>query len=41
MSGLGVPWLVAAAAPAIGTASYAGSRILWNASLRRYRGVNG
>jgi ABC-2 type transport system permease protein len=41
MSGLGVPSLLAAAAPAVGAASYVGSRILWNASLRRYRGVNG
>jgi ABC-2 type transport system permease protein len=40
-SGLGVPSMLAAAAPAVGAASFVGSRILWNASLRRYKGVNG
>lgn len=40
-SGLGVPWAVAAASPLIALAAYIGSRLLWNASLRRYSGVNG
>jgi ABC-2 type transport system permease protein len=40
-SGLGVPTTLAAAAPLIGVTSFIGSRLLWNASLRRYTGVNG
>jgi ABC-2 type transport system permease protein len=41
LSGLGVPVALAAAAPLIGVAAFIGSRLLWNASLRRYTGVNG
>ncbi|HEV2372434.1 MAG TPA: ABC-2 family transporter protein [Streptosporangiaceae bacterium] len=40
-SGLGVPAAVAAAAPPIGLAAFAGSRLLWNARLRHYTGVTG
>ncbi|MBB5078739.1 ABC transporter permease [Nonomuraea endophytica] len=40
-AGLGVPVAVAAAAPLIGLAAFAGSRVLWNWSLTRYTGVNG
>lgn len=40
-SGTGVPVVVATAAPVIGLAAFVASRLLWNASLRRYTGVNG
>jgi viologen exporter family transport system permease protein len=40
-SGLGVPAAIAAAAPLIGLAAFAGSRLLWNVSLKHYTGVNG
>lgn len=40
-SGLDVPAAVAAAAPLIGLAAFVGSRLLWNARLRRYTGVTG
>lgn len=39
--GLLVPWSVAAAAPLLGLAFYLLSRLLWNAGLSRYTGVNG
>lgn len=38
---LGVPAVIAVAAPAIGLAAYVGSRCLWRLSLRHYTGVNG
>jgi ABC-2 type transport system permease protein len=38
---LGVPPAIAIAAPAIGLAAFIGSRMLWQASLRRYTGVTG
>lgn len=40
-AGLGVPEALAAASPAVGLGLYVASRLLWNASLRRYSGVNG
>ena len=40
-SGLGVPELVAALAPAVGLAAYIGSRLLFKLSLRYYTGVTG
>ena len=40
-SSLGVPVALAAAAPAVGLAAFVAARLLWNASLRRYKGVNG
>lgn len=40
-SGLDVPAAVAAAAPLIGLAAFVGSRLLWNARLKRYTGVTG
>lgn len=39
--GLNVPSAVAAAAPLVGLAAFAGARLLWNARLRRYTGVTG
>jgi ABC-2 type transport system permease protein len=39
--GLGLPRLIAVASPLIGLGAYIGSRALWNASLRRYTGING
>lgn len=39
--GLGVPAVLVLAAPLIGLISFVASRLLWNASLRRYTGVSG
>jgi ABC-2 type transport system permease protein len=38
---LGVPVVIAAAAPLVALAAYLGSRVLWNWSLGHYTGVNG
>jgi len=38
---LGVPGALAVAAPAVGVALFVLSRLLWNASLCRYQGING
>ncbi|MEV0389004.1 ABC-2 family transporter protein [Nonomuraea sp. NPDC050643] len=40
LDGIGVPVTLAAMAPLIGVAAFVASRLLWNASLRRYQGVN-
>ncbi|HEY3867209.1 MAG TPA: ABC-2 family transporter protein [Actinocrinis sp.] len=40
-AGLGVPEALAAGSPAVGLGLYIASRLIWNASLRRYSGVNG
>ena len=37
---LGVPHLLAAAAPVVGVLSFLGSRLLWSMSLSRYKGVS-
>lgn len=39
--GLNVPTALAAVAPLVGLAAFAGSRLLWTARLRRYTGVTG
>lgn len=41
VSGLDVPAVLAAGSPVVGLALYLASRGVWNASLRRYCGVNG
>jgi viologen exporter family transport system permease protein len=41
LSGLGVPTLLAAAAPLVGAAAFIGSRLVWNVSLRHYTGIGG
>lgn len=38
---LGVPDALVVASPCVGLALYVASRLLWNASLRRYSGING
>lgn len=40
-SGIGVPAAIAVAAPLVGLVAFIASRLLWNARLRRYTGVNG